>query len=732
MHLESLHANNTLLFTDVAFDFTATGTGLTVIHGLNKNSKTLSDTNRTGKSAFFGLIHEVAFDEPLNGNRKDKRRSGSVVMQLKRGKAKYTIQYSNSAKGTGKYTIYKDGQDLEIKRSADAKREIAKIMGRTPDQFRVIDYLDNRLPNVVRSGDTGSRREFFSEFFDLGSIDVMKETVHRRLADIKEVEAQISELSALYMSSEKRITDATEHYAMHYSGQKIAKANELLEKRRDRLSRCKVNSDESTKLPADTRQTIEDYIKSILGSNGGNNADSTAKLARKLNKQLEYLNQRYAALSSLSDFGLVDIENKELQYTETQAQEHLGQCADKLTALDQMVNGLHEQRAELRRLTKALATLKRDNPTECPTCRRPFDKRHTIEDEAQSLTDQIAILPDDDDLQAQLGKMQSRIEKHKKMKAALSNYIAGYTTDIGVAADQIKDKLDAMALKSRKDAELKAAATTMLSVLNLKVSDVAELYSDAPAEFAALFKKTDGDVEDNNPEALNDAIEDLTRKINEVQEYLSEAAVAKAVIKSEKASLATMGERLSELRAKVENKAELQLIYKGYASTATSGIRTTMLRNIVSKLEDVINGYASQIFPEVYAFKFDLDSQSAFQILCSRVDAKTGKTLVSDVRKLSGAESSIFDILFSLALRSFLPKSRRSNVMILDEINANFGEHMQGEFKKLLAVLTREIQHIVLITPRSQDHYEGAEYMTMVRKGHAAKLVSGAAAGAMA
>jgi hypothetical protein len=53
---------------------------------------------------------------------------------------------------------------------------------------------------------------------------------------------------------------------------------------------------------------------------------------------------------------------------------------------------------------------------------------------------------------------------------------------------------------------------------------------------------------------------------------------------------------------------------------------------------------------------------------------------------------------------------------------------MNNEFQRLLKVLLTEIEHIIVITPRPEDEYEDATYMTMTRKGNMAKLIKGSAA----
>lgn len=134
----------------------------------------------------------------------------------------------------------------------------------------------------------------------------------------------------------------------------------------------------------------------------------------------------------------------------------------------------------------------------------------------------------------------------------------------------------------------------------------------------------------------------------------------------------------------------------------------------------LVNKYAAIVFNEDYRFELVWDTQ--IHLICKR---RAGENLlVSDVRKLSGAESKLFTIILVLSLLSFVPKEKRSNVMILDEPTANFSSETTRCFQDLLKLLSQLIESIVIITPRSEDIYEGSHCFTVLREG-TSKIVPG-------
>ncbi|MNY49640.1 hypothetical protein D3C86_1850800 [compost metagenome] len=79
-----------------------------------------------------------------------------------------------------------------------------------------------------------------------------------------------------------------------------------------------------------------------------------------------------------------------------------------------------------------------------------------------------------------------------------------------------------------------------------------------------------------------------------------------------------------------------------------------------------------------------------------------------------------------MALLAFVPPSRRSSLMVLDEPMSNMHtETHQEEFCQLLDVMTKVIPSIVLITPEDSQQYPDAKCYTVVKRNGDSTIVKG-------
>jgi DNA repair exonuclease SbcCD ATPase subunit len=203
--------------------------------------------------------------------------------------------------------------------------------------------------------------------------------------------------------------------------------------------------------------------------------------------------------------------------------------------------------------------------------------------------------------------------------------------------------------------------------------------------------------------------------------HILEAEVSKAEQTAE--DLETVRGKLRPLKLKLADRAALELLENAFSA---KGVESDIIRSICEKLQQQVNKYAKLIFPEDYHFEFELETQ--FSITVRR---KYGKaTYSSDVRKLSGAERKLFSLVLLVSLLSFVPKSRRTSLLILDEPTAAMGPENVANFIRFLPVLQKIIPTIVVITPLDPSHYSSIqpEVFTVVKERNGtAKIVKGQA-----
>ena len=114
---------------------------------------------------------------------------------------------------------------------------------------------------------------------------------------------------------------------------------------------------------------------------------------------------------------------------------------------------------------------------------------------------------------------------------------------------------------------------------------------------------------------------------------------------------------------------------------------------------------------------------SDIDILVHRRFGKRVET--SDVRELSGAESRLLTYVMVLALMTFIPESKRSSVLIMDEPTANMSPEIIESFKQLLEVMATVIPTVVVVTPMPEEVYDGATCYTVVKRNGLSTIVEG-------
>jgi DNA repair exonuclease SbcCD ATPase subunit len=179
-----------------------------------------------------------------------------------------------------------------------------------------------------------------------------------------------------------------------------------------------------------------------------------------------------------------------------------------------------------------------------------------------------------------------------------------------------------------------------------------------------------------------------------------------------------MKARLLEMKAQLKDEPALKYLVQGYQD---KNIKKMAIEAISQHLMALVNRYAQRIMPERFTFEFKWDTQ--IHILVHRHYGQKVKT--SDVRKLSGAESTLFTLILVCALLAFVPSYKRCNLMILDEPTARFSPAMTDVFKNLLQILNQIVPSIVVITPKSDERYADAKPYTVVKQNGESTIVQG-------
>jgi hypothetical protein len=706
-------------FKDQSFDLSYVGTSLV----LGKNLDSSNDNpNGAGKSMFFSELAEFLIDEQIIGERKDLVRSGTRELTFTRGKHEYFVTRSFSPKE--KITIARDGKELEYRELSAAKAALAALIPFSKQEVLSLFHIDSRVPHPLTRGSAASRREFFLRFFRMSAAPHMRKVVKAELDEVKSAEIVLKEVKG-------RIAELKASLA----GRELDTLRKSLKQEKERVVGLELSVRRYLKLKS-VEESYENFkatfaeLKDLAVYNNSAakslKADCDAKLrsiAVDLNKWEEY--EAYLeneAASRKKHAKLLDRVPKEYQ---DDPKSHLKEIANELVELrekmasrqesltaaqgevSEIKENLSSQESKLRVVESDIEEIKLA-PSKCPTCGSKLDKTHS-----------------DKELESLAEKQKELKKRVKELRAALEVAVAG--------RDKRRSKLDTSEQKlqelqdthdnlrklldfSSEAASVKKPKTSVEELSASQKTISLTLNTLANAENAFRCKDEYKALSEEDKELL--ARTDLTDQLMNANQRIGELRVSLDDVKIATEDLAKLRVRKKELVEKRDSRAPLELLYEAFSK---KGVEAVMIQTITDRLSTLVNKYARLLFPEDYTFSFDLKSQ--FSFLVTRKYGK--KEVVSDVRKLSGAESLLFNLILYVALLAFVPIKNRCNLLILDEPTSNMGPEMIEAFVKFLPILNSLVPHIIVITPMPHSDYPNTKIWTVVKKNGVSKFYPG-------
>ena len=156
-------------------------------------------------------------------------------------------------------------------------------------------------------------------------------------------------------------------------------------------------------------------------------------------------------------------------------------------------------------------------------------------------------------------------------------------------------------------------------------------------------------------EKLMDRVHDLENRVSAVRQKL-------AVAKRDAARVGKLEKRLLTIDRKLKDRPVLTRLVDAYGR---KGLRIAVLRDASDRICTNLNRFAPLLFPERMTFSADV-GDSGLGLNVERSDGRT-----SDIRHMSGAESRLFSLVWLLSVLPLVPDNRRSNLVVLDEFEAN-------------------------------------------------------------
>lgn len=693
--------------------------GLSVIYGLNQTAgKSSKNSNYVGKSLLFSTLAEVLYEEPLVGSKQDRIQTGTQQVILEANNKVYQITKKNN-----KYSIKENGQLIDYATKTKATDFIKTIWPLSFEEYETFVHIDSRIAHPLVMGSTAIRKDFFTKFFGLDKVDAERKLYLAELAKLKETKKAYDTLkSTLFMLSQNTLSEE-ELEALK------AKIDKLSGKLDSAKSKLKVLTAKSQLIDlAELIKPVIDQLEALHLSN----RDEISALLKKYKHQVELLDeikeQSYAyqsylkqdteykeAVAKLSEiaqqYEYEGLDQKRTLISNYTAQKNIVErklnqlsYVEKIEEPRQPQFGkekVFEQYYEYQSLVKKAKQFEKGI---CPTCGqevKDFDypailaKYETLKAQKASIEKYEALLEDYQENEKQLAEK----EKQEQLLIDLDNKIEELKP-FAKAAKEI-DHLPKRPNVVEEPRYSVDECNRKYKELNRRIEllEKAKQYIEKIQDYWQLEDKTKPDIE-----SLNAKVNEAS---NRYYQYKSEYETGKKDLEK----LQSIKQDLKDFENQLEDVEPLNILIDLYQD---KNLKKKIVQIIGDRLMQLVNRYASQVFTEDYRFELDW-STSQINILCTRNAGK--RKLISDVRKLSGAESRLFTIILLLALMSFIPTSKRPNVIIMDEADANLSSETIVSFQKLLVLLLQVVESIIIITPRSEDFYPNAINYTVVRNG---------------
>lgn len=705
--------------------------GISAIYGLNRAAGRASkNSNGSGKSRLMSAIPELLYEDPVIGERSDRQKLGTRALAFTNWRGRKVV-VQRAAKGRSqKLEVVVDGKDLKARTPTLAKQALQKLWPLTAADYHTYVHIDSLRPHPLVRGTSIERKKFFTEFFGLNRMDVERKLYAAELSELNRVRSAFNELRTHWDEAKKDLLDPE-------AASELQAAKERLERKLSVLQQ-QFTEGQAVLRTVEFANNSKAQIKTLMEISGGTLDEGTFEnLVTDNAKDLE------EALESLDHARAFDGYRRETAAYERAAsaipervQKLLNKYGDetlpKAKARAKVVRALESElelitdwlaehkpvkgpgpapeksdrdRAELldlaERYRHQIEHARTFKSGHCETCgqavkvkdvRALNSKLAQIESELKSIADYVSW-----ESRTQLATERNRdVKKYRAREAEIKIELARGQV-WATAYDVLKDMpTKPEPFKGRK---------LQLSVCERMIDEIKE--RQALLQFMgphvptviAFLELTEADLQMARDAAT------LSTRMTSIQNKLSRVSAKLEVHEQMRERAAKMRRRLKTMRERLEDEEPLRLLVKGYQD---KNLKRMAVEAIGQRLMQLVNKYAKGVLPEDFRFEFRWNTEITIM-----VHRKGGET--SDVRKLSGAESSLFSIVLVMALLAFVPSKKRCSLLVLDEPTAHAHPETSQALYDVLPALNRLIPSIVIITPKSDEVFPGAQPFTVIK-----------------
>ena len=781
INLRGIELSNVVSFDSARFSFDE---GLTVVYGQNDDASRGKKSNGSGKSLLFTTLVETLLDShPLITGRqaqKDafyrKNAACRVVFddyRLTKHRPAASLQYELEKKIKGKWTPTKTRTKNFV------TEKMAELVPIGLDEFYTLYYIDSTRQSIIQRGTSTERFRLLSTLFNLDRYDEMGYRIKELTKQLKKEEAVLIELQDQLASIRHNLKNKSLKAAadsLPVIKQKHAKATEAVTELHNQLS--------VTKMLVSSRDSIE-YLSSVFScteldvlANVHNDYaqfvddKKAAKigLAKEEKKHEKYLKhvaklEHLAKLKrELDDFGISHEDSE--RYVE--AQGHVSGLEKELKSVDDYLDSvpvtdkpedsyallskhnidaikkeLAAEKASYDNESLLISTLKQvKGKTCCPTCSTTLNPSKTA-DLLDAATDRHAACKKKvrklELLAQELSDAENQVRLYEKHADGLSLYkerksnITGKLTKYrkivkGYNPKKMEKYLDAVVLYELVNADIVSASKPKeanVSKAKSKYDKLTEIVTHLKAlkPIATSLERLYNS--DTKVSASYDVIEGKLEKSKQLADTLltemNELSKSAGMYSTYKEQLSTVKKRIENMGSIPDDIRLLKILEQAYSN---KGLKNIVTARFCSSIERNLNAYSPLLFSEQVRFQIEVETNN-LNILITRT--LHGEVVTTDVRRLSGAETRHFNLLFAIAVLPLIPEHRRLNVMILDEPAANSdSQSIDMLCSKFLPKLKELVPCTVVISPVELPlDDEDANFVTVKRSNGISEIKKG-------
>lgn len=719
--------------------------GVTHIKAKNKDAENNDgeDTNGVGKSVLFGAIPEVHWGKSPTGKQSAKLQQASVLaIEYKDvGPEKETFEVLRRFGKKKGFKIKRNGKDINIRTIDLSEKRAEQILGMSEEDFYAQTYISSLKQHPLIIGSAADRERFIVNAFGLHSADTVRKLLNAEYREAQKHRAAYMEVRSMFeemrdkVISKEKIAEQEDYLQdLEAKREKLLKRFRKAQKVRDLVMFEKDNEaliQRIRKLCEDLTQFEDEHqaTKKKLRS--------TRELQRE-QRDWDVYDKSFSAYKlksrPLRD-ALRDLLGPGWE-SETRDVRKKAQAAREAEALRDRVSGQVssarkqvESKPEkvpepkhgyddcvgaIARLNEELAHVREFHDGKCPTCGGKVEAR------------------DEQEIKEELEKWKSRRQKAKAYDAYLEERKAWKESSASLETleAQLADA-EKVAKKGKKWIEAQELVRQLPDLpeppgavrpeggdLDAKIEKLQKrVHTFESAEpiidkIRALDALADSDLE------LAKDFEEVGEKLSDINSKISDLSARLNASKESIKSLQKMAERGKTLKRLAADAPVLKALIDVHSN---KGLKKLMVERCAKMIEQQINKMRRLFFAENFVFEFKYDKKLEFL-----VHRKVGKhVMTSDVCKLSGAEQRLFTILLVLARITLLPKGKRSNLLVLDEPEANLGPARQNLFVKALPLMNKIVPHIVVLSPRTDLQIPGARIYSLIKDKGVTTLIKG-------